>query len=135
MKKLFSAFCVALLLFGCSSKEKNELEEALVSKFKDDQDLKDYHLDPKDIADCVIEQIADALPGFTGDPRRNRFFEAHAHFINASNPADAEKAVTDYQELFGSANKARAAAMNVTTHIMTCMGKAMDAGYAEQGQQ
>jgi hypothetical protein len=134
MKKLFSAFCVALLLFGCS-KGKDELEVALVAKFKDDQDLKDYHLDPKNIADCVIEQIADALPGFPGDPRRNRFFEAHAHFINASNPGDAEKAVTDYQELFGSADKAREAAMNITTHIMTCMSIAMEAGDAEQGQQ
>jgi hypothetical protein len=126
MKKLLIGICAALVLAGCSTKEKTGLREVLIEKFKDDQDLKDYKLDPAIVADCVVGEISSSLPGFGGDPRRGKFFEAYARFISVKSPGDAEKAITDYQELFGSAKKAREAANNVTDHIMTCMGKAID---------
>ncbi len=136
MKKLLIAICAAfLLLAGCSSKEQTGLKEALVAKFKDDQDLKDYKLDPGPIADCVVKQITDSLPGFAGDPRRDRYFDAYVRFVNVKSPNDAEKAITDFTELFGSAKKAREAANGVTDHVMTCMGKAIERVGGNEGGQ
>jgi hypothetical protein len=126
MKRLLIAIIAASLLAGCSTKERTGLKEVLVAKFKDDQDLKDYRIEPEPVADCVVAEIADTLPGFAGDPRRDRFFEAYARFLNVRSPSDAEKAITDYTELFGSAKSAREAATSVTDHIMSCMGKAIE---------
>jgi hypothetical protein len=126
MKKLLIAVCAAFLLSACSTKEQTSLKEVLVAKFKDDQDLKDYKLDPGAIADCVVSEISGSLPGFAGDPRRDQYFEAYVRFVNVKSPNDAEKAITDYTNLFGSAKKAREAALGVTDYIMACMGKAID---------
>jgi hypothetical protein len=133
MKKLFIAICVMFALTGCSTKEQTGLREALIAKFKDDQDLKDYKLDPASVADCVIDQISGTLPGFAGDPRREKFFEAYARFVNAKSSSEAEKTIADSQELFGSTQKARAAAISVTDHVMTCMGKAIESTGPQDG--
>lgn len=114
------------LLSGCDTKQKTGLREILVERFKDDQDLKDYQLDPGEVADCVVKEISDGLPGFAGDPRREKYFSAYARFLSVKSPADAEQAITEYQELFGSAKKAREAANGITDYIMTCMGKAIE---------
>jgi len=134
MKNLLIAFLAVFLLTGCTSKEKTTLKEALVAKFKDDSDLKDYKLDPETIADCVVGEISNGLPGFPGDPRRERLFEAYTHFADAKSPADAEKAVADYQQLFGSVKEARHAALSVTDHVMTCMGKAVAMAGGDEGE-
>lgn len=126
MRKILIAVCAVFVLAGCSTKEQTGLKETLVAKFKDDQDLKDYKLDPEPIADCVVREITDSLPGFAGDPRRERFFEAYARFLSVKSPNDAEKAITDYTELYGSAKKAREAANGVTEFVMNCMGKAIE---------
>jgi hypothetical protein len=133
MKKLLIATVAVFALAACSTKEQTGLRETLIAKFKDDQDLKDYKLDPESVADCVVDEIAGSLPGFAGDPRRDRFFEAYVHFVGAKSPADADKAVTDYQELFGSAQKARQAATSVADHVMTCMGKAIESAGPQEG--
>jgi hypothetical protein len=126
IKKLLVVCCTVLLLIACSSQEQKDLREALVSKLKDDSDLKDYKLEPATIADCVVGEITADLPGFPGDPQRERFYQAYVHFVNVKSPADADKSITDYQDLFGSVKQAREAATNITNHIMTCMGQAIE---------
>lgn len=126
MKRRLLAIFAVLLLAGCSTQEQTDLKTALVDRFKDDQDLKDYHLDPQAVAECVVKEISATLPGFGGDPRRKQFFEAYAHFVGINSPDAAEKAITDYQELFGSAKNARQAANSITDHVMTCMGKEIE---------
>ncbi len=127
MKKLFIVALAALVLMGCARKEKTGLREVLIERFKEDQDLKDYQLDPAVVADCVVDEIAMSLPGFAGDPRRPQFFEAYARFLNVKSSADAEKAVADFEKLFGSKQKAHQAATSITDHVMTCMGKSIEA--------
>jgi hypothetical protein len=134
MRQLLIAMAAVGLLAGCNTKEKVGLRDVLIERFKDDQDLKDYKLDPTEVADCVVDEISQTLPGFAGDPRRDKFFEAYARFLGVKSPADAEKSIADFQALFGSAKKAREAATSVTDHIMTCMGKAIDnAGGSREG--
>lgn len=132
--KLVLAACVALGLFsGCNTKQKTGLQETLVERLKDDQDLKDYNLDPAEVAECVVKEITDSMPGFAGDPRREKYFEAYGRFLAVKSPADAEKAIGEFQQLFGSPKKAREAANSITDHIMTCMGKAIEGSDGQRG--
>jgi hypothetical protein len=40
--------------------------------------------------------------------------------------ADGEKAIAEFEQLFGSKQKAREAAASLPDHEMTCMGKAIE---------
>ncbi len=127
MKKLMIVFIAALLLTACGkSKEQLDLKQALVEKFKDDSDLKDYKLKPEDIADCVVENISQEAPAIPGDSKRARYFEAYAKFVAIKSPTEAEQAVKDYQDVFGGLKEARAAANTVTDYVMSCMGLAIE---------
>lgn len=127
MKKIMILMMATVLLSACAdSKEKVGLKEALVAKLKEDSDLKDYKLNPADVADCVVKSISEGLPGFPGDPKRNTYFEAYAKFVAVNSPGDAEKAVEEYKDLFGSVRQAREAAVSVTDHIMGCMGMGIE---------
>lgn len=126
MKKIILILLAAVLAVACAKKEKTGLREVLVARFNDDQDLKDYKLDSGEVADCVIDEISSTLPGFAGDPRRAEFFSAYERFLNVKSSGDAEAAIADFERLFGSRQKAREAALGITDHIMTCMGKAIE---------
>ncbi|MBS1213106.1 MAG: hypothetical protein H6R26_1723 [Proteobacteria bacterium] len=127
MKKSILVILVAAFLVACGeSPQQVSLKEALTAKLQDDSDLKDYKLNPSDVADCVVQSITEGLPGFAGDPRRPKFFEAYAKFVAVKSPADAEKAMEEYKDLFGSLEQAREAAVSVTDHIMGCMGVALE---------
>lgn len=123
MKKLLLVFTTLLTLAACGQQEKLTLEEALLASLKNDQDLKDYKLDPQEVADCAMESISDSLPIMPTDPRRAQYFEAYAQFLSSpSSPEEAHRMVEGQKELFGSVQAARQAALSVTDHIMTCMG-------------
>lgn len=126
MKKLLLIACSAVAMFGCAKKEKTGLREVLIERFKDDQDLKDYKLSPETVADCMVDEIASSLPGFAGDPRRAQFFDAYARFLSVKSSADAEQAIKQFEQLFGSTQRARQAATSIVDHEMTCMGKAIE---------
>jgi len=98
MKKITLIVLVALLTAACAKKEKTGLREVLVARFSDDQDLKDYKLDPGEVADCVIDEISSSLPGFAGDPRRAEFFSAYERFLNVKSSQDAEAAIRQRDE-------------------------------------
>jgi hypothetical protein len=126
MKKTIILAAALLSLVACAKQEKTGLREVLIERFKDDSDLKDYKLDPAEVADCVVDEISASLPGFSGDPRRAQFFEAYEHFLNVKSQADADRSLKEFEQLFGSAQNARVAATSITDHVMTCMGKAIE---------
>lgn len=133
MKKIIMAALTAAMLSACSAgPEQVSLKEALVSKLKDDPDLKDYKIEPAEVADCVVKAITDSLPGFPGDPKRAKFYEAYAKFVAVKSPGDAESATNEYKDLFGSVIQAREAAVSVTDHIMGCMGIAIEQHAGEE---
>ncbi|MDD2768952.1 MAG: hypothetical protein PHT19_09465 [Methylococcus sp.] len=123
---------LAALLVACASKEQGDLREALVAKLQDDSDLKDYKLDAATIADCVVADVTNDLPGFPGDPRRKEYLTAYARFYAAKGPGDFEKVAEEYKDLFGSVKKANEAALRMTDYIMTCMGQAIERRDPEQ---
>ncbi len=127
MKKIMTVFVAALLLSACgNSKEQQDLKQVLTEKFKDDSDLKDYKLNPEDIAECVVANISQDAPAIPGDPKRERYFAAFTKFAAVKSPAELEQAVKDYQDVFGGVKEAYAAANTVTDHIMSCMGLAIE---------
>ncbi|WP_045224723.1 hypothetical protein [Methyloterricola oryzae] len=133
MKKIIIAVLTSTLLGACSGgPEQVSLKEALVAKLKDDSDLKDYKIEPAEVADCVVKAITDSLPGFPGDPKRAKYYEAYAKFVAVKSPTDAENATNEYKDLFGSVIQAREAAVGVTDHIMGCMGIAIEQHAGEQ---
>lgn len=122
MKKLLTLFFALFFLTACS-KEKAAFEAALTEKLQKDGDLKDYHLDPKAVASCVIGEVAQGLPGFLGDPRRDAYYTAYAHFASAETHEDAFQAIEDAKDVFGSVRESRQAALSVASYVMDCMGK------------
>lgn len=126
MKKIIVLLFAALCLTACPGRqEQMNLKEALNAKLQDDPDLKDYKINPSEITDCVVDSIADSLPGLPGDPRHARYFQAYAKFLSVKSETDIENAMKEFKDLFGSEKAARTAAVGVTDHIMTCMGVAI----------
>lgn len=125
--KIFIATVFAVgLLTGCSDQPKQGFREALVAKLAEDPDLKDYQLSPELIADCVVAEVAENAPGIPGDPRREAYFGAYAKFVAVPESADPRPVIAAAKDIFGSEAAAREAALGVTEHILTCMGKAVE---------
>ena len=132
MKKNLSILMIAaiLLLAGCD-RGKSGLEQALAESFRDDQDLKDYKIDPDEMAACVAGEIAGSIPGLPGAPQRKAYFEAYTKMIKVTaNNQDPQQVLEENKEVFGSVRKAREAAFGVTSHILDCMGKLVEQGGA-----
>jgi hypothetical protein len=126
MKGKILIVLLALLVVGCANKEQTDLREALIAKLREDSDLKDYNLDPIEIADCVVEDLTDDLPGFPGDPRRAQYLAAYAKFYSVSGQGEFEQVAEQFKDLFGSVKAAHDAALRMTDYIMKCMGQAIE---------
>lgn len=136
MKKPLLVLTALLSLTACGQKEKLGLEEALLARLNEDQDLKDYKLNPQEVADCTLEGISDSLPIMPTDPRRAQYFEAYAQFLSSpTSPEEAHRMIEGQKELFGSVQAARQAALSITDHIMTCMGLLIAARTPEDNGQ
>lgn len=125
MKKLiFMVF--ALLILGACSQEKANFEAALTAQLKDDKDLADYDLDAENIAECVVEQVASRLPGFSWSPKNDVYYHAYTRFVSSKDDVnEVQSALAEGKEVFGSKKKARVAAGDVSNHVMHCMGIAI----------
>lgn len=129
MKNLLILTLTAVLLGGCASKERNEFQEKLAARLATDPDLKDYNLDPNEVAECVTSEIAQTLPGFRGTPARKPYWEAYAAFESTRTTEEGLNTIKKYKDVFGSEQKASAAALGVTQYIMQCMGKLIESAH------
>ncbi|MCX8048912.1 MAG: hypothetical protein N3A55_04530 [Methylohalobius sp.] len=129
MRSIFVIVLAAMLSACADNKERNAFQEKLAARLATDPDLKDYNLDPKEVAECVTGEIAKTLPGFRGSPARKPYWEAYAAFESARTTEEALAAVKRYQTVFGSEKQASAAALGVTEYIMNCMGNMIEAAH------
>ncbi len=128
MKKTLLILMIAttLLLTGCD-RGKPGLEQALAENFRNDPDLKDYKIDPDDMAECVADKISSAIPGLPGAPQRKAYFEAYTKMVKVTaNDQDPRQVIEENKEVFGSIRKSREAAFGITAHILDCMGKLVE---------
>ncbi len=123
VKRSLLLFTLLLPLSGCAGEARREYEQVLTAKLAQDPDLKDYNLDPGEVASCVAGKIARELPGFPGSPARDPYWKAHIAFQKARNPIEARRAIEEAAELFGSKEEASRAAFSTTTYIMECIGE------------
>lgn len=129
MKNILILILTAVLLTSCANKERNQFQEKLAAHLATDPDLKDYNLDPNEVAECVTSQIAKTLPGFRGTPARKPYWEAYLAFESARTSDEALATIKKYKDVFGSEQKASAAAMGITQYIMACMGKLIESAH------
>ena len=123
MKKNLSILLItaAFLLTACD-RGKTDLEQVLANKFSKDEDLKDYNIDPEEMADCVVNDISGAIPGLPGAPQRKAYFEAYTKLVTVkADHKNPQKVLEEVEEVFGSIRKAREAALGVTAFVLDCM--------------
>lgn len=130
MKKLSILILGALLISGCANEERNQFQDKLAARLATDPDLKDYQIDSNELAECVVSEIAKTLPGFRGTPARRPYWQAYLNFESARNGGEASQAIQQAKDIFGSEQKASAAALSITEYIMHCMGKLIESGGA-----
>ncbi len=56
MNKLILICASAIFLTACA--DKKQYETAVLAQMEKEQDLKDYNIDPQDMADCVVESTS-----------------------------------------------------------------------------
>lgn len=127
MKKMIIPILAALVLTGCDGKEKDDLVNLMTEKFKQDEDLADYQIEPEEMAECVVGKILTGVPGFPGSPKRTRYIVAYTRLESVDTAADFQKALDETAEVFGSAEEARKAVGELTMHNFSCIGDLVNA--------
>lgn len=125
-QRLWILIASLFLLLGCDG-AKTDLEQALAANYREDTDLKDYNVDPQDMAECVADEIAGTIPAFPGTPQRKVYYEAYTKLVKVmATDQDPKAVLEETQEVFGSVREARKAALGVTAFVLDCMGELVD---------
>ena len=120
MKKLLLFFCSVFLLSACA--EKNQFEQAVLEQMQQEQDVKDYHLDPQRMAQCVIDMTSRNMPGFLPiEPRRKNYYIGITKLITLKESDNPGKELQEARGYFDSPKDAMQAMMNYSQNIMECL--------------
>lgn len=107
------------LLSACA--EKDQYEQAVLEQLKEDQDIKDYKIDPKRMADCVVDSTSRNMPGFFPvDPERKKAYLAYTKMITVTKSKDPQKVMAELRTEFGSAQELSIAHSNYTESMLGC---------------
>ena len=130
MKKLLLFFCSVALLSACA--EKIQFEQTVLEQMQKEQDVKDYHLDPQLMAECVIDMTSKKMPGlFPIEPRRKNYYIGITKLINIKESDNPGKELQEARGYFDSPKDAMQAMMNYSENIMECLA-ALIAGTEEE---
>lgn len=124
MKKILLISMAALLATACA--EKSEYEAAVLEDMKQEQDVKDYKIDPELMADCVIETTREKMPGFYDlDPYRRQAYKNYTKMLKLSKSTDPKKTLDELRQDFGSPKGLAEAHSNFTESMMNCYSAVM----------
>lgn len=119
MKKLLLICVSTLLLTACSDKE--QYKQAVLAQMQNEQDTKDYNIDPEHLTDCVIDLTAKKMPGaFPLDPDRMTAYQNYAKMLSMSTVKDKQKTFEELRQTFGTPQELAAAHSNYTESVMNC---------------
>lgn len=119
MKKVLLAIMM-LSLLGCA--EKQEYEQVILEKMKLEKDIKDYKIDPENMAKCVSTKSAGKMPGlFPFDPRRANAYKNYIKMISLNESADPKKTLEELRVDFGSPKELADAHANYAESVVECM--------------
>jgi hypothetical protein len=124
MKKLLLISLSAMLLTACS--DKNQFKEAVLEQMQNEQDVKDYKIDPEKMANCVVETTEKDMPGFFAlDPYRLASYRNYTKLLNVPKSQDPKKTLVELSVDFGSGKKMSEAHSIYTESILTCLDAVM----------
>jgi hypothetical protein len=124
MKKTLLLPLFLILLSGCS--EKGQFEQAVLKDMQKDQDIKDYKIDPQNMADCVVENIGKKMPGvFFGDPERWKAYLLYTKMIGLSESKNPEQTLKELQTEFGNGRGLSEAKNHYSQSVFECLGQVM----------
>ena len=119
MKK-FLIYITLVTLVGCA--EKQEYEQAVVEQMKQEKDIKDYKIEPEEMAKCVVETTSNNMPGlFTVDPTRLSSYKNYTKMLTLNSSSDPKKTLDELRKDFGDAKKLADAHANYTESVLNCM--------------
>ena len=120
MKKLLLICASALFLTACA--DKNNFEQAVLAEMQNEQDLKDYKIDPERMMKCVVELSSKKMPGmFPVDPERMTAYQNYTKMLSMSSTEDKQKKLEELRSLFGSPRELASAHSNYTESVMNCL--------------
>lgn len=122
MKKILILCASALLLTSCADKE--QYTQAVLAEMQSEQDVKDYNIDPEDMAECIVETSSKNMPGsFPLDPDRMMAYRNYARMVSMSTSSakDKKKTFEELRSLFASPKELGDAHSNYTESVMTCI--------------
>jgi hypothetical protein len=127
MKKLLLIPLSALLLTACA--DKNQYEQAVLAQMQKEQDVKDYKIDPSDMAKCIVEQSSEKMPGvFALDPARLTAYRNYARMISTDVPKDPKHEMEELRAAFGSPQALAQAHTNYMESIVECYSVVVSKG-------
>ncbi len=119
MKKLLLICTATLFLTACA--DKANYEAAILKEMQAEKDVKDYKLDPEDMAACVLETSSKKMPGiFPLDPDRLSSYQKYTKMLSMRTLDDKQKMLEELRTLFGSPKELAAAHSNYTISVMDC---------------
>jgi hypothetical protein len=122
-KKLLILLC-ALLLTACA--DKNQYEQAVLEQMQKEQDIKDYKISPEDMAECVVVQTTEKMPGvFAFDPTRLTAYRNYTRMISSAVAKDPKVEMEELRAAFGSPAALAEAHANYTEGVVECYSVAI----------
>ncbi len=120
MKKILLICATVVLLTACA--DKKQYEEVVLAQMEKEQDIKDYNIDPQEMADCVVESTSKNMPGFFPfDVKRLTAYQNYTKMLSMSTAKDKKKTFDELRSTFGSPQELGAAHSNYTESQMTCI--------------
>lgn len=131
MKKKLLIILLPLFLVACADKE--HYEQVVLEEMEKEQDVKDYKIDPKYMAKCVVDTTYLKMPGFfVFDPNRLTAYRNYAKMLTMAKAEDPKKTLEELRKEFGSPEELSKAHTNYTESIMDCYTAILHEGDSEE---
>lgn len=118
-KPLFIIIC-ALSLTACADKQ--AYEQAVLEQMQQEQDVKDYKIDPEQMTNCVVGMTTSNMPGvFAFDPTRMTAYRNYTKMLTLNKAPDPKKTMEELRTAFGSPKELAEAHTNFMESFMECI--------------
>ncbi|MCK5478471.1 MAG: hypothetical protein KAI44_06115 [Methylococcales bacterium] len=120
MKKIFLVCISIFLLPACADKE--NYEAAVLAEMQAEQDVKDYNIDPEEMAECVVDVSSKKMPGlFPYDPDRLTAYQHYTKMLSMRTTKNKKEMLEELRSTFGSPKELAEAHNNFTDSMLNCI--------------
>ena len=131
MKKPILILSCLLFLSACADKE--NYQKAVLEQMQNDQDVKDYKIDPEYITRCIVEGSSKNMPGlFPFAPERLTAYRNYVEMLALKTSKDPKAVMEKLRNDFGSPKALAEAHKNYTESVVECISAVSTEGEKEQ---